>query len=141
MRNISACAKTRVITSVGNAGAILYIELCRRCQRRLLPVSSHKHLCSARARHLAAPVAITTKADGASVLTASHCMSRVPDMSCFVLAFLCESILHTRFSLCVARFFNVKSPDALRHRSRMYSVAARMYTVELHHQLFWELFK
>ena len=46
-----------------------------------------------------------------------------------VLAFLCESILHTRLSLCVARIYNVKSPDALRHRSRMYSVAARMYSV------------
>ena len=47
-----------------------------------------------------------------------------------VLAILCESILHSRLSLCVARIYSVKSPDALRHRSRMCSVAARMYSVE-----------
>ena len=38
--------------------------------------------------------------------------------------------LHTRLCLRVARIYIVKSPDALRHRSRMYSVAARMYSVE-----------
>ena len=32
-----------------------------------------------------------------------------------------ESILHTRLSLRVARIYIVKSPDALRHRSRMYT--------------------